>query len=266
MYMRKYIEISKIIFKAQLVWRFDIAFHMLFTITKILFAYILWGAIFGEKNEVAGFTYNTMLSYYIISSFLSQLDMSNGVSGEISARIRDGSFSKYMVIPSQVLGNFIARTVGASAFYMLFNLAAALVWTVIFRIRLVLTADPAVIVSAVIMLVLGLLFMIQLNFLLGILAFKFQDIGFFLMIKEMMVAFITGTMMPLSLLPPGIQEGMRLFPFYYVTYLPSMLLVGKNHDEIASGLISLSVWVLLFIPINRMAYNRLRIRYDGVGI
>lgn len=264
--MNKYWEAAKISFKSQLAWRFDIFFQMLFAVTKILFAYILWGAIFGEKTEVAGFTYNTMLSYYIVSSFLSQLDMSDGVSGEISARIRDGSFSKYMIMPAPVLGQFLARTAGISSFYLLFHLAAAFVWVVVFRIQFVLTTDIAVIFPAALMIVLGLLFMVQLNFFLGILAFAFQDVSFFLMIKGMLVSFVTGSLVPLNLLPHGTQEAMRVFPFYYVTYLPSMLLVGKNHHELAAGLISLLVWVLLFIPLNRVAYQQLRVRYDGVGI
>ena len=70
--------------------------------------------------------------------------------------------------------------------------------------------------------------MIQLNYFLGILAFKFQEIRMFLMIKGNIVAFITGTLVPLVLLPQGIVSAMRFFPFYYVTYLPSMLLIGKK--------------------------------------
>jgi len=69
--MRKYIEIAKVTFKSQLAWRFDIAFNMLFTIIKILFAYILWSVIFKGQSEVSGFTFHAMLSYYIISSFIS---------------------------------------------------------------------------------------------------------------------------------------------------------------------------------------------------
>ena len=84
--MKKYLEIAKISFKAQIVWRFDVMMNMLFSIVKILFAYILWGAIFGQRNVIAGFTFQMMLSYYIISCFLSQIEMSGGVSGEIGDR------------------------------------------------------------------------------------------------------------------------------------------------------------------------------------
>ena len=118
--MKKYLEIAKIHFKAQIAYRFDVAMTMVFTISKILFAYILWGAVFGQNETVAGFTFPMMFSYYIISSFLYQIEMSSGVSGEVSARIRDGSFSKYMVIPVNTQGYFIVQTLGAMMFYLLF--------------------------------------------------------------------------------------------------------------------------------------------------
>lgn len=120
--MKKYLEVAKILFKAQIVYRFDVAMSVLFTVSKILFAYILWGAVFGQNKTVAGFTFPMMLSYYIISSFLSQIEMSDGVSSEIGDRIRGGSFSKYMVIPIHTQGYFIAQTFGAMAFYLIFNL------------------------------------------------------------------------------------------------------------------------------------------------
>ena len=46
--MRKYIEVVRMNVKAQLAWRVDVIFQMLFTISKILFAYLLWGIIFQE--------------------------------------------------------------------------------------------------------------------------------------------------------------------------------------------------------------------------
>lgn len=61
-----------------------------------------------------------MLTYYIISSFLSQIELSDGVGGEVSGRIRGGAFSKYMVLPVSVNGYFIAQTFGAMLFYLIF--------------------------------------------------------------------------------------------------------------------------------------------------
>lgn len=264
--MKKYREIAKLFFKIQLTWRFDVIFNMLFTVTKILFAYILWGAIYGENNIVADFTFDTMLSYYIISSFLAQIDMSDNVSNEVSSKIRNGTFSKYMVLPVNIQNYFMAQSVGKVCFNLLIDLISAIIWLIIFRIHFVFTKDVYMILLSVILIIEGLVFMIQLNYFLGILTLKFQDIQIFLMIKNNLVAFITGTLIPLVLLPENIVKIMRIFPFYYVTYLPSMLLIGKNQEEALAGIIILAAWILFFALINRLFYNTMRVKYDGVGI
>ena len=262
----KYLEISIITFKTQLSWRFDIAVNVVFTVSKILFAYILWNGIFSHRSTIAGFTFDSMLSYYIINSFFSQMDMSDGVSGEISTRIRQGTFSKYMVVPVNIQGYFLAQTAGASLFYLLFNFAAAVIWIFVFRISFIFTTDPRYISAALLLVLLGLVFMIQLNYFLGLLTLKFQDIYLFLMIKSNIISFIAGTLVPLALLPQPVLQTMRYFPFYYISYLPSMLLIGRNGAEAGLGLGILTAWILFFLLVNRITYERLRIRYDGVGI
>ncbi len=264
--MSKYIEIAKVLFKAQMAYRFDVVMTMLFTITKILFAYVLWGAIFAQNEVVGGFTFPVMLSYYIISSFLSQIEMSASVSTEVSERIRGGTFSKYMVIPAGVNSYFVAQTFGKIAFYFIFVAGVTVLWMFVFGVGFAVTGNAMMILSAAVMIVLGLLFMIQLNFFLGMLAFEFQDITFFLIIKDNLVSFVTGGLVPLVLLPQGVLAVMKCFPFYYVTYLPAMLLIGKNGHEAVSGIITLSVWLLVFVVLNKVMYEKMRVIYDGVGI
>lgn len=264
--MRKYLEVAKLLFKAQLAWRADIAVNMLMTVIKILFASVVWGAIFGVRDTVGGFTLQSMLTYYVVSSFLSQLDLSDGICGQISQRIRDGTFSKYMVIPTRPLGHFMAQNFGAVGMYMIFNLIAAFLWVVIFRIEFTITRDPWVLLGAALMVVMGLVFMVQLNFCIGILAFKFQDVWLFRMIEGNLVALITGTMVPLALLPEGLVSAMRLFPFYYVTYLPSMLIIGRGAGELIQGLVTLAAWMGVFAALCPLLYGRMRRRFDGVGI
>lgn len=264
--MKKYYETAKIMFKTQIAYRFDIITSMIFTISKILLAYVLWGAIFGKQSVISGFTFNSMLSYYIISSFLTQLDQSSGTGWQISEEIRNGRFSKYIIKPVGVFRYFTAQTVGVSAFLLLFNLIAAAIWVFIFRVDFVISGNSQSIISALILILLGLLFMLQINYFIGILAFKFLDTSIFMMIKDNIVQFVTGSLIPLTLLPPGIIRIMTFFPFYYISYLPSMLLLGRNENEIISGIVILSLWNIAFGILNSATYNRLKCIYDGVGI
>ncbi len=264
--VKKYLEIVKISFKNQLAWRFDVVMNIVFTVARILFAYLLWGAIFGQRDMVAGFTFSSMLSYYIVNSFLTQMDKSHTVSEELQDRIRNGTFSKYMIIPVRVEGYFMAQAVGKTAFYGVFTLIAAVAGAFLFGIRFVFTQSPPMLAAAAALAVLGFIFLIQLNFFLGILTFRYEDIWLFLMIKSNLIAFITGAMVPLSLLPEGVLGVMRYFPFYYIGYLPSMLVIGQNAGEAGIGLLVLTGWVVFFGIINPLLYKQIRTRYDGVGI
>lgn len=264
--MSKYIETAKILFKSQLAYRFDIIMNVILTISKILLAFVLWSAVFEGQDVVAGFTLNTMMSYYIISSFVSQLDQATGTGWHIAEDIRNGSFSKYIIKPMNIFGYFAAHTAGVSLFLLSFNLLAAVLWVFIFKVGFVLTNDILMLLPAVILILLGLLFMVQLNYFIGILAFKVLDVTVFMLVKDNITEFVKGSLIPLALLSPGIISIMKVFPFYYVSYLPTMLLLGRNGNEALQGIIILLCWVVSFKIINTFTYKRLRHRYDGVGI
>ena len=266
MALSKYVETAKVLFKAQIVYRFSTIVSMIFTISKIVLAYILWSAIFGNRDVVAGFTFNAMITYYIMTSFLSQLDQSGGFGRQIADEIRTGTFSKYMVRPVNIFGTFTFQAIGVSAFLLSFNLIAALLWTFLFRIDFVFAANLTSVFYAVVILGAGLLFMMQLNYFIGILAFKFVDVWVFMMIKDNLLHFATGALIPLSLLPASIVGVMRFFPFYYSAYVPAMLLLGKYDGGVAFALIVLLCWNLAFWMLNKYSYKRLRTLYDGVGI
>ena len=266
MRLHKYIEIAKTNLKVQLVWRADVLFNMMFTITKMLFAYLLWRMVFGEKNEISGFTFHSMLSYYIISSFFSQIDMSDGISREISSRIRNGTFSKYMVIPVNIEKYFVAMEAGVVTFYLVFDLIAAFVWILVFKIQFVFHTNLIFISCTVVMVALGLIFMVQLNYYLGILTFKYPEISTFLMIKNNIVALVTGTIIPLALFPEQFIAFMKVLPFYYVAYLPSMLLIGRCQNEAITGLIVILCWCIVLQIIIKVTWQKYSRKYDGVGI
>lgn len=108
--------------------------------------------------------------------------------------------------------------------------------------------------------------MAQLNYYLGLLTLRYEEISTFLMIKDNLVSLVTGTIIPLALLPEGLTAFMRFFPFYYVTYLPSMLLTGRCGEEAVRGVILLAAWCIFMELINRWTYQKYRLKYDGVGI
>lgn len=264
--IKKYCEVAKINFKGCIIWRFDILANLLLTVTKITFAYILWKAVFGENDVISGFTFYSMLTYYVTGAFLSGADMSKKISTEICTRVISGTFSKYIIIPVNIQIYFMAQNFGRLIFYLLLNIISLFTWIFILQISFSFTNNMYYLGTAAVMALLGLIFMTEFQFFIGILSFKFLEISMFRIIVDNIMVFITGAAIPLSLLPEAVTAVMRIFPFYYIIYLPSMLAIGRNGNEALSGLIIIFVWVLAFFIINNLLYKRLRVLFEGVGI
>ena len=265
--MRKYIAVAKILFKAQIVYRFDVAMTALATVGRVLFAWILWGTVFSGRETVGGFTFGGMLSYYLISSFLTSLEMSSGVSGEVSSRIRGGTFSRFMVIPSSPQLHFMAQNFGSVGYYAVFAIIATVSSGLLFGVNLSLTRDIWSMLCAILMIPLGLVFMVSYQFFFGVLTFKFQDTGFFWHLQGNIIAFITGTIFPLSLLPSGVLSVLKYLPFTYITYTPAMLITSQaGVQEGLFGLMILAAWTAGMALVSKETYQRLRVKYDGVGV
>ena len=251
----------------QIVWRFDVAMTMVATIGRIIAAWILWSVIFTDQEVVSGFTFQSMLSYYVVSSFLASLDMSNQISGEMSYLIKDGGFSKHMVTPMNPFGFFSHMIAGEAVFHLGFSLIAAAFCAIVFQISIVLSPDIVRIILGCVLTVTGLLFMAGYQYVIGVLAFKFIDISFFLHVQGSIIAFATGALVPLSLLPSTVVLILQYLPFTHVVYTPAMVFTGQiSISEGLYGLCILLLWTVVIISLGQLAYTKLRTRYEGVGI
>jgi ABC-2 type transport system permease protein len=264
--MRKYIEIGKITFRAELAYRFDVFVGILLSIFRIFLGFILWSALFQEKSEIGGFTFNMMVTYYIIISFFSKLDTSEGIVGQLSSEIRQGKFSKYLVQPLKPLGYFISCNYARTLFIFFISGFVTAVFFLIFNEYLVFNTSFTMVLVAVFINLLGLNFLMLLNYFIGILSFKFYDISAFNMIKQSIFEFITGTFIPLVLFPSWVQGFMKLFPFYYIYYYPAAMIVTGNNNEVFLAITILISWNILMFAVIQITYKRLRKKFEGVGI
>ena len=251
----------------QIVWRFDVVMTMVATVGRIIAGWIVWQAIFQGKEMVGGFDFQSMLSYYLICSILRSIDFSNQISDEVSELIRGGRFSGHMVTPMNPFGFFSSMVAGESAFHLGFSFAAAVICAVFFRVSVTLTGDAAQIMLAVAMIVIGLIFMAAFQYFMGIMTFKFTEIYFLMHVQWNIIAFATGSMVPLSLLPNAIFTVLQFLPFSHVVFTPTMLLIGQT--DVHGGLFGLAVlvaWTMMMLYATQFTYSRLRVKYDGVGI
>ncbi len=265
--MKKYIMVSATFFKAQIAYRFNVFMGILELLGRILFAWIIWSAVFSEKGLINGFSFEAMLFYHIASSFLASLDTSSSICSNVSSAIRGGEFSKQMLIPMEPQAYFCAQVLGVAGYNAIFSIIAIAIVAFTTGTDLIITKNPLSLIFAVMTIPLGIICMVCYYYFIGLTAFKFQDVGFFLYIQWTVRDFLTGSMLPLFLLPAGLLQVANLLPFPHVVYTPVMLLMGKcSLSEGLMGFCILSIWTIVLWIVNIIMYNKLRIKYDGVGI
>ncbi len=263
--MRKYLEIGKISLKTQMTYRFDVYIGSLMPFIRVFLAYYLWRTLFIGKTEIGGMTFGTMLTYYILCAFIQRLEQSNGLVWEFAGEIREGRFSKYLMKPLNPLGHFLSVSLGKTLYILFFTLLTVGSLALIFRNQFVLPTSSINLFLALLIAFLGLIFMILLNYLTALLAFKFTDITGWHLLKGNIVDLLSGALLPLSILPDWIQNIMRIFPFYYMQYLPASLYLGLKSEEALTGLAIMAVWNLVLWVLAEATYNRFRRLYEGVG-
>ncbi len=171
-----------------------------------------------------------------------------------------------MTVPLDADNYFLAMEAGSILPHIVLDAAAVFLIGLGFGIRINITSDITCILCALVIAFLGLLFMAQLSYFLGILTFRFEEISTFLMIKQNILALVSGSVIPLALLPEMVVKCMQALPFYYTAYLPSMLLMGKNGEEAVRGVFIMLGWNLGIRLLEKIVYEKYRVKYDGAGI
>ena len=264
--MGKYLEVGKVSMKAQMTYRFDVYIGSVLPFVRVFLAYALWKVLYTGKTEIGGMSFGMMVTYYIICAFIQRLDQSVGLVWDTAGEIREGRFSKYMVRPISPLGHFMSVSLARSLYILVVTLFTVGILALVFQNNFVMPSSLINLACATITGLLGLIFLALLNYLTALLAFKFNDVTGWHLLKSNVVEFLTGTMIPLSLLPAGIQNGMHFFPFYYIHYISASLYLGLRTNEFIPGIITLLIWIVALWGLAEYAYRRFRRIYEGVGI
>lgn len=253
-------------------YRANYVFGAIFRFLPLVTTIFLWYAVYksreagGVEPVISGMTFGDMVAYnafiYIARGFSSM----PGTMTDISTDIKDGLLNRYLIKPLSYLGYqvmyrlahklvfwYVALFTFPPVFYMMRHQFAhhptAWEWT-------------AFVLSLVIAFSIGILFC----FMVGTLAFWFLQISGFLFVVMMLEFFMSGQLIPLNILPQGLQPFLLHSPFSYEGYWPCIILMGKVPQDQLAGLLGVGVlWAGVFYVMSRVLWYFGLKRYSAVG-
>jgi len=261
----KYIQVAQIMWKSMLAYQVDTWLSAALTGFRVVLAYILWSAVFAGREQVGGYTLPMMITYVLAASLLSSLQNQDALAWQLANEVREGQFSKYLVMPASVSGYFIGAGLGRWLYLLVVNGLAMVVWLVIFSPWLAapLSAET---LWLLVLVPLGALCMLLFNHAIALLSLKYQDVSGMMILKGSVIEFLSGTLVPLSLFPAQLAGLLHFTPFYYIVYYPTSLLLGNHTEAPALAVIILMGWCLVLYSISEAWFRRARRFYEGVGI
>lgn len=261
--MKKYLQIMSLEWKNAIIYRTDTALSALFSIFTVVLSYLLWSAIFGNREVVDSFTLPQMVTYYLLTKIVSPLTQGGSMQSDFSGEIKSGTYSKYIVKPISPLGYFIFASFARMALPLLLNTVVMTIAILCFP-QYFSALHPASIIAAIPVLILSVILSMLIEFLISMSTFKFTDISFIFILKEIFTMLLSGALIPLNML---LGDKIAMWsPFSYIIYYPVMLCMGKSDISVLTATGVLSVWIVILILAALFVQRTAPKSFEGVGI
>ncbi len=231
-----------------------------------LFAIVAWLAIYGGRDTVGGFSRGEMITYYLVIAFAWYV-IGGRINFQIARAIKDGSLAHQLLKPYAAL---TPQVLGEQC-WKLINLGLALplylALVIYFRQDLHLALSASRIATAAISTLASTVIFIELEIILGVIAFWTTNTGNLFEIYDLLLILASGELVPLSLFPNWLLGPLNVLAFRYTFSFPVEVFLGKlDPGQIALGLLGQFGWLAALAIVGRFLWVWGLRRYSAVGM
>jgi ABC-2 type transport system permease protein len=243
--MSTYIYYLKMRLMIEFSYRFDVFSSIGSNIIILLTTVYLWKAAYQNSDTVNGVSEHEMVTYTIISVILSIL-FRNTIQNTLNERIRGGNIAVDFLRPINLLISYFADEVGRSlSSFILKGASIFLLASILFELPL-----PFGLLNLFMFLlscIFSYLILWLMSAIVGVFAFWVVELGNMGMVKDAIVLFLSGSLVPLWYYPAGIQTISKYLPFQYTFQVPLSIYIGQISIDKALQAISIQIiWTVLF--------------------
>jgi ABC-2 type transport system permease protein len=253
--------------QSNLIYRWNFLLRVIVSFVPLLGSVFLWNAVFADKQAFAGYTFNSMVAYFITLILVDTLTVPNEDDFQIAEDIREGRINTLLLKPIDYrlyrFHLFAAARIVHAAFAVI-PLAIAMIW-----IGHYFTEVPWLInlPLALLATIGAALIQFFFCFTLAMIAFWILDIGSVTFIIYSVEYLLGGHIFPVDAFPPWLQAICLRLPFAYETYFPAALIIGHIHGTAAllNGFLWQWAWIGFFYVLSGILWKRGLNEYTAVG-
>jgi ABC-2 type transport system permease protein len=252
--------------QSNLIYRWNFLLRVVVSFVPLLGSVFLWNAVFAGHKAFAGYTFTSMVAYFITLILIDTVTVPNEDDFQIAEDIREGRINSLLLKPLDYRLYRFHLYASARLVHGLFAivpLAIAMIWLQRYFVHLPwLQSLPFALLAT-----LGAA-MIQFFFCftLAMIAFWILDIGSVTFIIYSIEFLLGGHIFPVDALPHWLQTVCYSLPFAYETFFPAAILIGHVHGAaMAWGFLWQWAWVGFFYVLSGILWKRGLHQYTAVG-
>lgn len=261
-FIRKYAAVLVVETKNAFAYRMEGVVFFMADLMAPLLMMIAWKAIYETRQEVGGYSVNQILFYYLlIFIFRTVLSV---YPHDLSSQIRTGKLNSFLMRPFNILLNQLASEIGWKVIRLVFLTIATTVLVRTFFNGGQLPSLQIFSLSFLIALVNALLLNYFIKVVIELTAFWTSEVSGLRASFYILESLFSGSMLPLNLLPKGIEILAQFLPYKFFYYFPIEMVLGKlNTGEIIKGLLLGFGWLIIAIGLSRFLMKEGLKRYDA---
>ncbi|MEE3451076.1 MAG: ABC-2 family transporter protein [Acutalibacteraceae bacterium] len=232
-----------------------------FVIGGLIYCFVmfyLWRAVFDSNGEgiFLGFSMTDMVIYLFLANTTSQLTYSS-VSEVIGEEIKDGSISMRLLKPVNTDLSYMFSELGEVTMKLLVLFLPMITGLEIYRFCITGTVmfNAINFLLYLLSVVLAYIISFRVNLCFGFIAFYVKNLWGIGILKNSIIGFLSGSLIPLAFMPDRLRVCLEYMPFASMGYTPVMIYMGKyGANEILFRIGLQVVWALLLYGLSKLIW------------
>jgi ABC-2 type transport system permease protein len=251
---RVYWTFTKKAFLRSSVYRFDVFSRMGYNLIFLLMWGSIWTALYAGKGEAGGVSFEAMLTYTVVSQFLSGINGAGTPLWEMQEKVRTGDIALELMRPFDVPLRYLFADFGSVAFYFLFALLPVYILVFLF-IDLTLPMSWETWVLFLITAFIGFLIRYCIEMSFSFLSFFLVETGGIVDVFYFAMSLLSGSVIPLWFFPEWLEKMAIYLPFQGIYYIPNSIFIGRiAGTEIAISIAIQIFWLLVCYAVLRFVW------------
>lgn len=250
-YMAKFLALLKFKFLQSLNFRAEIFVWILLDLIPFGIMFIVFKSIYTSQESYHSYTAHQIILYYLLVPIIQGVS-STHFEGWRVEEIKNGKIDGYLLRPLSYLSEIIVSDIAGKIFYLcIFGPIYVFFFAMVSHYTQFSLSLPNLSQIGEFVLMISFAYVVELSIalLIVLLGFWFEGSQGLEHFKWIVIALLSGSLLPLSFLPDSVQQISNVLPFKYMYFFPIEIIQGKATMQISDYLSILTTICVLFVAV-----------------